>query len=73
MEEAPGCLLDLKIRHHRQSERMCKNGMDVSICANVFRLPYRVIVGVAGAEMEGEEEGRLEIRLHQGPWAGELG
>lgn len=52
---------------------MCKNGTDVSICAYVFRLPYQVIVGVAGAKMEGEEEGRLEIRLHQEPWAGELG
>lgn len=30
-------------------------------------------MGVVGAEMEGEEEGRLENLVHQGSWAGELG
>lgn len=49
---------------------MCKNMKYLCI---YLPFPHQVAVVVVGAEMEGEEKGRLEYLVHRGFWAGELG
>lgn len=52
---------------------MCKSSLHAKyLCLNL-QMSYQVRVEVEGVEREGEEEGRLENRVHRGSWVGELG